>query len=225
MPTYEQLGFGQGAALSGDRTRAVFGQVMGLVAFAMGFAALGAYIARNIQGGGEFLFFIGAIGCIFGLQYASARGREQLAVGFLFGMALLLGMAVSSVIVYYVKTNPGVVWQAAGATGLFMAALGTYGFSTRRDLSAVGKWSYRALWVVIGFGLITFFIAIPASNIIYCVAALLVFAGFTAFDFQRLARQPGNVSPVPIAASIFLDVFNVFILFLSLFGGGGGRRN
>ena len=44
------------------------------------------------------------------------------------------------------------------------------------------------------------------------------------FDFNRLAKQPGNVSPVPIAASIFLDIFNVFILFLSLFGGGGGGR-
>ena len=48
MPTYEQLGFGQGAALTGDRARAVFGQVMGLVAFALGFAALGAYVARNM---------------------------------------------------------------------------------------------------------------------------------------------------------------------------------
>ena len=52
MPTYEQLGFGQGAALTGDRARAVFGQVMGLVAFALGFAALGAYILRNANAGG-----------------------------------------------------------------------------------------------------------------------------------------------------------------------------
>jgi FtsH-binding integral membrane protein len=225
MPTYEQLGFGQGAALTGDRARAVFGQVMGLVAFALGFAALGAYIARDIQGGGSFLFFIGAFACIFGLQAASARGHEQLAVGLLFGLALLLGMAISSVIVYYVKTDPGVVWQAAGSTALFTAALGGYGYSTRRDLSNVQKWAFRAFWVVLLFGIIALFVSIPASNIIYCILMLVVFGGFTMFDFQRLSRQPGNVSPVPIAASIFLDIFNVFILFLSLFGGGnGGRR-
>ena len=86
MPTYEQLGFGQGAALTGDRERAVFGQVMGLVAFALGFAALGAYIARDAQTGG-FIFFIGAIVCIFGLQAAAARGHEQLAIALLFGLA------------------------------------------------------------------------------------------------------------------------------------------
>lgn len=224
MPTYEQLGFGQGAALTGDRARTVFGQVMGLVAFALGFAALGAYVARDSGGSSYFLFFIGAIACIFGLNYASSHGREQLAVGLLFGMALLLGMAVSSVIAYYVKTNPGVVWQAAGATGLFTAAMGTYGYATRRDLTAVGRYAFWGCLAVLAFGLIAFFIAIPASNIIYCVLMLAVFAGFTAYDFQRLSKQPGNVSPVPIAAAIFLDVFNVFLLFLSLFGGGGSRR-
>ena len=165
MPTYEQLGFGQGAALTGDRARAVFGQVMGLVAFALGFAALGAYVARDVQGGGSFLFFIGAFACIFGLQAASARGHEQLAVGLLFGLALLLGMAVSSIIVYYVKTDPGVVWQAAGCTALFTAALGGYGYSTQRNLSTMYKWAFRAFWVVLLFGIIALFVAIPASNL------------------------------------------------------------
>jgi FtsH-binding integral membrane protein len=222
MPTYEQLGFGQGAALTGDRARAVFGQVMGLVAFALGFAALGAYVARNIQGGGEFLFFIGAIACIFGLQYASAKGHEQLAVGLLFGMALLLGMAISSVIVYYVNTNPGVVWQAAGSTALFTAALGGYGYSTQRNLSTMYKWAFRAFWVVLVFGIIAFFVAIPSSNIIYCVLMLAVFGAFTIFDFNRLRRADMG-SAVPIAASIFQDIFNVFLFMLSLFGGGGRR--
>ena len=53
---------------------------------------------------------------------------------------------------------------------------------------------------------------------------LVVFGGFTVFDFNRLAHQPNYTSPVPIAASIFLDIFNVFLLLLSLFGGGGSRR-
>src|ERR1700758_3341075 len=118
MPTYEQLGFGQGAALTGDRARGVFGQVMGLVALALGFAALGAYILRDSTGGTGIIFFIGALACIFGLQAAAARGHEQLAIGLLFGMALLLGMAISPIIVYYVKTDPGVVYQAAGSTAL-----------------------------------------------------------------------------------------------------------
>jgi FtsH-binding integral membrane protein len=44
------------------------------------------------------------------------------------------------------------------------------------------------------------------------------------FDFNRLAHNPSYNSAVPIAAKIFLDIFNVFILLLSLFGGGGSSR-
>ncbi len=53
---------------------------------------------------------------------------------------------------------------------------------------------------------------------------LVIFAGFTAFDFNRLARAGNLQSPVPIAASLFLDIVNVFLLVLSLLGGSGGRR-
>ena len=53
---------------------------------------------------------------------------------------------------------------------------------------------------------------------------VLVFGGFTIFDFNRLARGGQYNSAVPIAASIFLDIFNVFLLLLSLFGGGAQRR-
>ena len=223
MPTYEQLGFGQGAALTGDRAKAVFGQVMGLVAVALAFAALGAYVARNAQTGG-FIFFIGAFACIFGLQAAAARGHEQLATGLLFGLALLLGMAISPIVVYYAKSNPGVVYEAAGSTALFVGALGSFGYATRRDLSAYLKPLLIAFGIVFVFGLIALFVAIPGSNIIYCVLMLAVFGGFTAFDFQRLAHSGQYSSAVPIAASIFLDIFNVFLLLLSLFGGGGQRR-
>jgi FtsH-binding integral membrane protein len=47
----------------------------------------------------------------------------------------------------------------------------------------------------------------------------VIFAGLTAFDFQRL-RRAGMEDAIPIAASIFLDVLNVFQFFLLLFGGG-----
>jgi FtsH-binding integral membrane protein len=223
MPTYQDLGFGQGAALTGDRARSVFGQVMGLVAIALGFAALGAYLARNFSGGGSFIFFIGAIGCLFGLQFATRRGHEQLAIGLLFGMGLLLGMFISPVIVYYAHSNPGVVYQAAGATAGFVALLGAAGYATRRDLSVYYRAVFIAFIVVLVFGLIALFVSIPASNIVYCVLMLAIFGFFTAFDFQRLSRNPSYQLAPMIAASIFLDIFNVFLLLLQLFGGGSRR--
>src|SRR5437899_10664262 len=93
-------------ALVGDRVHAVFGQVMGLVAVTVAFAALGAYLGRNLTGGTGILFFIAAFACIFGLQFATARGREQLAVGLLFGLGLVLGLAVAPVIHVYAQADP-----------------------------------------------------------------------------------------------------------------------
>jgi FtsH-binding integral membrane protein len=216
-------GYGYGGTLTRDQTRGVFGQVMGLVALTFGFAALGAYVGRHMVGGSGFLFFLLGIGCIFGLNVATSRGREQLAIALLFGLGLFLGLFIAPVIDAYTSTNPGVVYQAAGATAGFTAVLGAFGYATRRDLSVYYRAFFWALIVLIVFGLITLFISVPGSNIIYCVLALGIFAFFTAFDFQRL-RNANMTMSVPIAASIFLDVFNVFLLFLSLFGGGGRRR-
>ena len=221
MPTYEELGFGRGATLTGDRARYVFGQVMGLVAVTMAFAALGAYVARDLSGGTGFLFFLLAIGCIFGLNIRTDQGREQLAIA-LFAMGLLLGMFVAPILNYYAHTEPGVVYQAARDHHL-VALMGGIGYTTRRDLTPLARALLIPFIVVLVFGLIATLVAIPGSNVIYCVLMLAIFAGFTAFDFNRLARAGNQASPVPIAASIFLDVFNVFLLLLSLFGGGGSR--
>jgi modulator of FtsH protease len=222
MPTYDDLGLAPRAAYARDDTRTVFGQVMGLVALTVGCAALGAYLGRNMTGGTGIVFFIGAFACIFGLNFATRSGREQLAIGLLFGMGLLIGLAVAPVIAYYAKTNPAAVWQAAGATGAFVAALGSYGYATRRDLSSWARTLFWALLALIVFGIVAIFVAIPHANVIYCVLGLVIFGGFTIFDFNRL-RRANMASAVPIAAGIFLDIFNVFLLLLRLFGGGGGR--
>jgi modulator of FtsH protease len=57
----------------------------------------------------------------------------------------------------------------------------------------------------------------PEQRLIYAIAGLVIFAGFTMYDFQRL-RKTKDIRAAPLlAASIFLDVLNVFLLLLSLF--------
>jgi FtsH-binding integral membrane protein len=220
MPSYQQVaGLGEGV-LDRDSTRTVFGQVMGLVALTCGCAALGAYVGRNLTGGTGIVLFIGAFACIFGLQAATRRGHEQLAVGLLFGLGLLLGLAIGPVLAVYAKADPSALWDAAGATAAFVAGLGAYGYATRRDLSSWARTLFWALLALIVFGIVTIFVAVPGGNIIYCVLGLVIFGGFTIFDFNRLRRAPNMNSAVPIAASIFLDIFNVFLFMLRLFGGG-----
>jgi FtsH-binding integral membrane protein len=207
--------------LSRDQARAVFGQVMGLVALTLGFLALGAYIGRDLSGGIGILFFIAGFACIFGLNIASARGRDQLATTLLFGLGLALGLSLGPVLSSYADADPSALWQAAGATGAFIGALGTVGYATRRDLSSWYRVLFVALLGLFAFGIVAIFVSIPSANVIWSVAGLVIFGGYTILDFNRL-RRAGTESAVPIAASIFLDVLNVFLFLLQLFG---GQRN
>jgi FtsH-binding integral membrane protein len=205
-------------AVTRDDSRAVFGQVMGLVALPLGFLALGAYIGRDLSGGWGILSFVASFGCIIGLNAASTRGNEQLAITLLFGLGLLLGLALGPVLRSYVEADQAAVWQAAGATGGFVAGLGAAGYATRRDLSSWYRVLFWALVGLIAFGLVALFVSIPNENIIWPAAGLVIFGGYTVVDFNRL-RRSGQESAVPIAASIFLDVLNIFLFFLQLFGG------
>ncbi len=220
MPIQQQ-GYSLGSGtLTRDQTRSVFGQVMGLVALTLGFLALGAYIGRNLSGGSGILFFILAFACIFGLNFAASRGREQLAIVLLFGMGLLLGLFIAPVLAVYAKADPNALYQASGATALFVALMGAIGYATRRDLSSWYRVLFWGLVALIVFGLVASFVAIPGANLIYAVLGLVLFGFLTIFDFNRL-RRANQTSAVPIAASIFLDIFNIFLFMLRIFGGGG----
>jgi FtsH-binding integral membrane protein len=206
------------APLSRVDTGALLGQTMGLVALTSGLFALGAYIGRDITGGWAIGSYIAAFALLLGIN-AAAQRSEQLAVGLLFGFGLLLGLAVAPTVAYYVGADPQAVWEAGGATALFIAGFGAAGYATRRDLSRLARSLIWALFALIVFGIVLVFVQIPGGALIYAIAGLAIFAGLTLFDFQRL-RQTKDIRTAPLlAASIFLDVLNVFLLFLSIFGG------
>src|SRR3954462_12755297 len=165
------------ATAEGARTdsRAVFGEVMGLVGLTCGFAALGAYIGRDLTGLTVLVPWLVGFPCLFALNAAAARGAQTLAITLLFVVGLALGIAIGNTVHVYATTQPDAVYQAAGATGLFVAGLGAAGYATRRDLSFLYRGLFFALLALIGFGLLTLFISIPAANVIYCVAGLAIF--------------------------------------------------
>jgi modulator of FtsH protease len=130
-------------------------------------------------------------------------------------------VAVAPTIVYYASADPQALWKAGGATALFITALGSAGYATRRDLSGLARACFWALLALMLFGVVTIFVRIPGGSLIYSVAGLVIFAGFTLIDFQRLRRSQDINSAPLLAASIFLDILNVFLFFLNIFG----RRN
>jgi modulator of FtsH protease len=202
---------------SRDRTRTLFGQTMGYVAVTAGVFALGTYLGRNMTQGWALVWFVAAFACLIGMQFA-VRRSGGLTTGLLLAFGLAMGLAMAPTVVYYADTNPSVVWQAGGATALFIAGFGATGYATRRDLSALGRISFFALIALIVFGIVMIFVRIPGGSLIYSIIGLVVFAGLTAFDFQRL-RQSTDLNSAPLlAASIFLDALNVFLFFLRIFG-------
>jgi FtsH-binding integral membrane protein len=203
--------------LTRDESGTLLGQTMGLVAVTAGLFALGAYLGRDISYGWGFVLFLAAFGALLGMNAAVQRS-ERLAIGLLFGFGVLMGLATAPTLAYYASTEPQVLWQAGGATALFIAGFGAYGYTTRRDLSSIARFCFWALIALIVFGIVLIFVQIPSGQLIYAVLGLAIFAGLTAFDFQRL-RRTRDVRAAPLlAASIFLDVLNVFLLLLSLFG-------
>jgi FtsH-binding integral membrane protein len=196
----------------------LLGQTMGLVAVTAGLFAVGAYLGRNLAYQWGWLGFITAFGCLIGVNIAAQRS-EGLTVTLLFGFGVLIGLSVAPTFGYSASADPQAVWQAGGATALFIAGFGAAaGYATRRDLSALARILFWALIGLILFGIVATFVAIPNTALIYAVLGLVIFAGLTAFDFQRLRRSQDIRTAPLLAASIFLDILNVFLLLLSLFG-------
>jgi FtsH-binding integral membrane protein len=208
------------ATVTRDQTRTLFSHVMWLVALTAGTFALGCYAGRDLSAGWSIIWFIAGFGCLIGLNFAR-RASDAASVTLLLAMGLLLGLGMGPVVAYYTVTSPQAVWQAAGATALFMAGFGAYGYATRRDLSTIGRISFFALVGLIIFAIILIFVKIPNGDLIYALLGLVIFAGLTMFDFQRLRRSQDTASAPLIAASIFLDGLNVFLFFLRIFGGRG----
>jgi FtsH-binding integral membrane protein len=197
-------------------TPGLFGRVMALVAVTVGLATLGVYIARDWGGASWFVAWLISLGCLIGLNVASKRGNMGPALVLLLAFGLLTGASVATTVNYYAETDPTAVRQAFGATALFVGALGAGGYAVRRDLSFLYRIAFFLLLGFLGAGIVLIFVRIDAAYTIWALAGLGVFGLYTVIDFNRL-RHAGRDEAIPLAAGIFLDVLNVFLLFLQLF--------
>jgi uncharacterized protein len=212
----QSLSYGTIGAASRDRTRTLFAQTMWYVAITAGFFALGSYLGRNLSEGWAFVWFIAAFACLIAMNFTVRRSTTT-SVVLLLAVGLALGLAMAPTLVWYASTNPQALWQAGGATALFIAGFGAAGYATRRDLSGIARLCFWALLALIVLGIVLIFVHIPGGYLLYSVLGLVIFAGLTMFDFQRLRRSKDLDSAPLIAASIFLDALNVFLFFLRIF--------
>src|SRR2546429_1736104 len=129
----ESLTYGVAGPAARDRTHTLFGQTMGYVAVTAGFFALGSYLGRNLSEGWAFVWLIVAFACLIGMNLAVRRsGGLSVVLLLVFGTAM--GLAMAPLLAYYATTDPRVLWQARGATPLFIPRVGAGRFGPRCDL-------------------------------------------------------------------------------------------
>ena len=208
------------APVSRERSIAIFSQTMGLVAITCLFAAAGAWIGRDLGGLWFLLPWILALGCIIGLNVANAKGMTQLALVLLFATGLLLGISIGYTVKYYAVNDASAVYQAVGATALFVAALGAGGYAIRKDLSFLFRFLFFALLALIVVGIVLIFVNLPGGMLIYSILGLVLFGAYVVVYFNVL-RRAGQEMVIPLAAGIFISILNIFLFFLQIFGGGG----
>ena len=113
-------------------------------------------------------------------------------------------------------------------TAASFGALSLYGYTTKRDLSALGKFLFMGLVGLIIAMVVNFFVASSMMGFIISVLGVLIFAGLTAYDTQRLKNMYDQVGYAGDSAKkfaiigalmLYLDFINMFMFLLHLLGG------
>ncbi len=200
--------------------------------------ALAGGVAWLLNSAGIYLFssFIGmilglvlAIGCLFGMQFAARRGAPIAAVGALYlGFTAIMGATLSVVFAVYSSTS--IAQAFAGACGLF-AVMSVFGFTTKRDLSKIGMLAIIALIGMVVVGLINAFLFQSSGlQLLLSVITLPIFMGLTAWETQAVKQEAAAESNADAAsrialvgaAGMFLNIVNMFLALLHIFGFFGG---
>lgn len=197
-------------------TASLLGQVMFLVAIALGFTVAGSYIGRDLAEGTARLLFFVAFGMLIGQAFVGALRTGPFAVGWLYAIALLLGLSIGPALNYFISTDPAVVTQAAGATALVTLGMGAGGFALSKDLKA---WMRPLSFIILGLVVVSFAMLLFASggNPILSAAIGIVSALLIAVDFNYLRKHGTAADAVWLATGIFVSIINIFLALLNIF--------
>jgi hypothetical protein len=150
------------------------------------------------------------------LQYTTAMALFMLYAG-------LLGVMLSSVFLQYTGTSITRVFFISAAS---FGALSLYGYTTQRDLSAMGSFMTMGLFGIILASVVNMIWPSGPLSFAISVIGVIVFAGLTAYDTQRIkemydVNDDGTVAgrkAVMGALSLYLDFINLFLMLLRLVG-------
>jgi modulator of FtsH protease len=208
---------GYAGAPSQVSTATIFGRVMFLVGVAIAFLALGTVIGKDLAPGTAMICSFAGLGMLLIASFGGERFRVgSFAIGWLYALALLIGLGLGPTIAYFTANQPGILTQAAGGTALTVVGMGALGFTLSKDLA---RW-IRPLSILVLIAVVVSIVMLVigaggspiVSLIIYGLSAALILV-----NFNFLRKRAGESDVVWLATGIFVSIVNIFISLLNLF--------
>ncbi len=213
--------------------RAHMNRVYGLMASAMAISGLVAYFVGNSQlayvvntGILRWVVMFLPLIMVFAFGAAVQRMSYNGARLFFFAFAAAMGVSLSYIFLVF---NLGSIAFTFAATSVGFLGLSLYGYTTKRDLSAFGRFLIMGVIGLIIASLINLFL--QSSGLYFAISAIgvLIFSGLTAYDTQNIKNlylqqryATGNVEAGHLAIygalQLYLDFVNLFTFLLSFLG-------
>jgi FtsH-binding integral membrane protein len=182
-------------------------------------------LGNQIFGGPiKWAVMLAPLAIVFVLSFGVERMRPAVAQGVFWIFAALMGVSLASIFMVFTHTSiVRVLFIAAASFG----ALSLWGYTTQRDLTGMGSFLLMGLFGVILAGLVNLFLGWQTLHFAISAVGVLVFAGLTAWDTQRLktdylyGAMDGDTterSAILGALSLYLNFINLFTLLLQLLG-------
>jgi modulator of FtsH protease len=199
-------------------TSLIMGQVLSLVAAAIGLAALCTYLGRDLAPETARIFSIAGMVMLVATWFVSRLRFGALGIFWLMLIASAIGYGLGPVLNFYVQANPSSVTSAAGITALTVLGMGAIGFVMSKDTV---RWMRPLSFVVLGAVVVSLGALIFGglgtlspflSIIILAASALLILV-----DFNYVRKHATEDDVVWLATGIFVSIINIFLSLLNLF--------
>ncbi len=163
---------------------------------------------------------------VFGFGAAINRMSAATAQTVFYSFAAVMGVSISWI--FLVFTGQSII-QVFLITAIAFAGLSLYGYTTKKDLSAMGTFLIMGVIGLIVASIVNIFIASSAVAFAISVIGVLIFAGLTAYDTQNIKttylqmahsgdQEWLGKAAIMGALSLYLDFINMFMFLLQLFG-------
>jgi modulator of FtsH protease len=200
-----------------------------LLALSMIPTVLGAFIGVQLHlpmlggGMGMILFMAIAFGFIFAIEKTKESGiGVAVLLGFTFFMGLMLTPLLTHTLGY--SNGGSLIMTAFGGTATILAVMASIATVSKRDFSAMGKWLFAGVIVLILASVANIFLGMSALSIVISVMAIAIFSAYILYDVQQIING-GETNYITATLSIYLDVYNIFTSLLQILGIVGGDRD